>query len=147
MIRSKTIITIVALFAAISLFGQNEVEGIWKTIDHETGKAKSLVKITIDSDGKLYGTLIKLLSSENPEEKVCEDCPEPYNGKKLMGMQIINGLNKKGNEWVGDKKMFAPDRKSFYDAKIWVEDGKLKVRGYIGWLYSTQEWIRASGEM
>ena len=147
MTHPKIIITIVALFAAISLFGQNEVEGIWKTIDHETGKAKSLVKVTIGNDGKLFGTIIKIFGYENPEERRCEECPEPYKGKKIIGMQIINGLHKDGKEWVGDQKLFAPDRKSFYDAKIWVEDGKLKVRGYIGWLYSTQEWLRASGEM
>lgn len=146
MTHSKIIITILALFTAISLVGQNEVEGIWKTIDHETGKAKSLVKVQI-KDGKLYGTVIKIFGYEKPEERICENCPDPFNGKKIMGMQIINGLTKEGNEWVGDQKLFAPDRKSFYDAKIWVEDGKLKVRGYIGWLYSTQEWLRESGEL
>ncbi|MDD2564862.1 MAG: DUF2147 domain-containing protein [Salinivirgaceae bacterium] len=147
MANLKTIITIVTLFATLSLFGQNEVEGIWKTIDHETGKAKSLVKITIGNDGKLYGTLLKILNNEGSKEKVCEDCPEPYNGKKITGMQIINGLHKDGKEWVGEKKIFDPGRKSFYNVKIWVENGKLKVRGYMGWLYSTQEWIRVSGEM
>ncbi len=146
--RKRSFITlIIALVAGNMLFAQNSVEGIWKTVDHETGKEKSLVKIQIGPDGKLYGTIIKLFGYEKPEERICENCPEPFNGKKVIGMQIINGLKKDGNEWVGDQLLFAPDRKSYYDAKIWVEDGKLMVRGYIGWFYSTQTWLRASGEM
>lgn len=29
-----------------------------------------------------------------------------------------------------------------YKCSIWLEDGKLKVRGYIGFLYETQTWKR-----
>ena len=29
-----------------------------------------------------------------------------------------------------------------YKAEIWTEDGKLKVRGYLGMFYKTQTWVR-----
>ncbi len=143
----RTTLRLLFFFWMLGLAAQNSVEGVWRTIDHETGKAKSLVKIYIGTDGKLYGKIIKLYGYEKPEERICENCPQPYTNKKVIGMQIINGLTKKGNEWVGDQLLFAPDRKSFYDAKIWLEGDKLKVRGYIGWFYSTQTWERATGEM
>ena len=31
-----------------------------------------------------------------------------------------------------------------YKAEIWVEDGKLKVRGYLGFFYKTQTWLRGN---
>jgi uncharacterized protein (DUF2147 family) len=29
-----------------------------------------------------------------------------------------------------------------YKAEIWVEGGTLKVRGYVGFLYKTQTWLK-----
>jgi hypothetical protein len=29
-------------------------------------------------------------------------------------------------------------------AEIWVEDGTLKVRGYIGFFYKTQTWVKSA---
>jgi len=134
----KHIILAVLMLSAITVASQS-IEGVWKTYDDD-GKDKSLVKIEI-RDGKLYGTIIKLFEADGDSKK-CEDCPGTFNGKKIVGLQIINGLTKKGNEWLGDKSLFDPKGKKEYNAKIWLENDKLKVRGYIGFLYSTQEWTR-----
>ena len=37
-----------------------------------------------------------------------------------------------------------PEDGKVYKAEVWVEDGKLKVRGYIGFLYKTQTWQKGS---
>ena len=31
-----------------------------------------------------------------------------------------------------------------YKAEVWNEDGKLKVRGYLGVFYKTQTWVKGS---
>ncbi|MEM7655878.1 MAG: response regulator [Bacteroidota bacterium] len=60
------------LFAAFCLlavfgFGQNQIVGVWKTIDDETNKAKSLVEI-YEQDGKLYGKVIKLFREPSEDD-------------------------------------------------------------------------------
>jgi hypothetical protein len=46
-----------------------QIEGKWKTIDDETGKAKSIVEIFKKSDGKYYGKISQLLIK--PEHANC----------------------------------------------------------------------------
>jgi hypothetical protein len=31
-----------------------------------------------------------------------------------------------------------------YKAEIWVEDSQLKVRGYLGFFYTTQTWLKGN---
>ena len=50
-------------------------------------------------------------------------------------------MRKKGNEWSGGTIM-DPATGDVYDCKLWVEDGKLKVRGYVAFFYRTQVWVR-----
>lgn len=131
---------IVALFTVVYVNAQTGVEGRWKTIDDATGKMKSIVEISI-KNGKLYGKVVELKPGENPE-KVCTACTDSRKGKKIVGLEIISGLTKDGDEWEGDDAILDPENGKLYDCKIWVEDGKLQVRGYIGFIYRTQTWVR-----
>ena len=36
-----------------------------------------------------------------------------------------------------------PEDGKIYKGEVWVEDGKLKVRGYLGMFYKTQTWLKA----
>ncbi len=123
-----------------SLFAQGNVTGKWKTIDDETGKMKSIVNVEI-KDGKLYGTIIELKPGSDPE-KLCTECPDHRKGQKILGMQIISKLDKDDDVWEGDDGIIDPENGKLYDVKIWEEDGNLQVRGYIGFLFRTQTWIR-----
>ena len=55
----KIAFAFVALFFATLSYAQ--IEGKWKTIDDETGQAKSIVEITKKSNGKYYGKVVQLL--------------------------------------------------------------------------------------
>jgi uncharacterized protein (DUF2147 family) len=33
-----------------------------------------------------------------------------------------------------------------YKAEIWLENGNLKMRGYVGFIYRTQTWLRVDKE-
>jgi len=136
------------LFFVASLFtlasAQNEaIVGRWKTIDDETGKAKSIVEI-YEQDGMFFGKIDTLFREEGEDpDPLCDKCPkdDPRYNQRLMGMVILENLKKKGKDWK-DGKILDPGKGKIYDCKMWIEDGNLKVRGYLLFLYRTQTWYR-----
>ena len=127
-------------------YGQTPV-GQWKTIDDETGKAKSIVEI-YEKDGKLYGKVVKLFREPSEEQNpICDDCDEddPRYNKPVIGMVILEGLEFDGDDEWEDGEILYPANGEVYDCYITLEsEDKLKVRGYIGvsLLGRTQYWYR-----
>ena len=125
-------------------YGGGDIVGKWKTVDDVTGEIKSIVEIT-KKDGKLYGTIIKLFNEDLNYDPVCDKCKNELNGKKIIGMQIINGLKFDDGKWKGRKGILDPDNGKYYNARIWVDTDdpdKLHVRGCILFLFRTQTWLR-----
>lgn len=130
-------------FAAFSLSAQSPV-GVWKTIDDQSGKARSKVEI-YEQNGKLYGKIIDLLLK--PDDTVCDACSGSNKNKPIVGMVIIEDLSTHDDYWKNGT-ILDPESGSTYGCSIWFEDGKadeLKVRGkhWTG-LYRTQTWYRSS---
>ena len=122
-------------------FSQSET-GIWRTVDDQTGIDKSIVEI-YKSGGKLYGKVIKIIDTSDGENPLCVNCKGGLKNKPILGMQIINGLQRKGKEWSGNDGLFDPETGRAYNGKIWLEDNNtLKVRGYVSFFYRTQTWHR-----
>ncbi|MFT4659829.1 MAG: hypothetical protein ACI8XB_000079 [Patiriisocius sp.] len=138
-----TNITIVFLLLLIPFIGwsQTDIFGHWKTIDDETGKEKSVVEI-FDKNGKAYGKIISLLNPDEPNP-ICDKCSDDRKDEAIEGMEIIRGMEKDDDEW-SEGTIIDPENGKSYDCKIWVEDGKLQVRGYIAFFFRTQEWIRVN---
>lgn len=134
----------VAFFIGNSAVGQNLVLGKWKTIDDSTGEPRSIVDV-YERGGKVYGKITKLYRKpgEDPDP-VCDDCEtdNPRFMKKIIGMEIMEGLVKDDQEYGGGF-ILDPENGKVYRCKIWVEDNQLKVRGYIGPFYRTQNWLKA----
>jgi len=132
------------LFIAItfsSILSAQTVTGKWKTIDDETGDAKSIVEIYI-KDGKAYGKIIKLFRKPTEDQNpTCTKCSDYRKGQKIIGMTIITALEQDDDEWE-DGEILDPNNGKIYDCKIWVEDGKLQVRGYVAFFFRTQTWER-----
>lgn len=143
----KLLLLILILFVAGSASAQREsIFGKWKTIDDNTGKARSVVEI-YEKDGKAYGKVVELFRGPDDEENpICDECAsddERYN-QPVKGMEIMRGLeySSKDEEWE-DGNILDPENGKVYDCKIWVdkESGNLRVRGYILFLYRTQTWL------
>ncbi|WOX06801.1 DUF2147 domain-containing protein [Microbulbifer pacificus] len=117
-----------------------DVVGRWKTIDDETGQAKSIVEI-YEKGGKYYGRIVDLLMK--PDDTVCDACPGDKKGQKLVGMDIITNMVKTGDVYEGGQ-ILDPVKGKVYDCKIWEEGGNLMVRGYLGFFYRTQTWYPAN---
>lgn len=128
---NKKGIVIVALFFVSIFYGQNStVVGKWKTIDDETGKAKSIVEI-YEKSGKIYGKVIEILEEGN-RKKVCSNCSGEDKDKPILGMIIIKGLIKTGDEY-SKGEILDPKNGKLYKCFITLEEkDKLKVRGFIG---------------
>ena len=129
------------LFAALlmSAFSYAQIEGKWKTIDDESGKAKSIVEIWKKADGKYYGKISQLLIK--PEHANCIECKDDRKNKPLVGMEIIRGLKKDGAEFTGGSITDPKNGKS-YKCTITRDGDKLNVRGYMGIsiIGRTQTW-------
>ncbi len=124
------------LFSTLAMAAPESPAGhTWKTIDDETNKAKSYVQI-VEVNHRLYGTIVKLL--ENPRA-TCDKCEGDKKDKPIQGMVILWGLKKSGDEWSGGK-ILDPKKGKIYRAKMWIENGELQVRGYIGPFFRTQTW-------
>jgi uncharacterized protein (DUF2147 family) len=135
------IVLLFALLLPFSLAAQSDIIGQWKTIDEETGDETSIVEI-IEKKSKIYGKIIKIFPGPKDEkDPVCEQCDEddPRYGKKVIGMEILQGLEKEGNEYTGGS-VLDPKNGKVYRCKIWREGTDLKIRGYLGPFYRTQTW-------
>ena len=140
----RKIATCLALFFVLfsfSLSAQDSPVGLWKTIDDETGEAKSHVRI-VEKNGKLYGTVEKLLLK--PQDTRCTACEGDKKDQLVVGMEILTDLEQDGKYWE-DGEILDPNNGSVYSCYIEMESSdKLKVRGYIGFslLGRTQYWYR-----
>ena len=118
--------------------------GTWKTIDEKTGKPVSEVQIS-EQDGKLTGKITGLTepNDKTGKPKTCTACKGDDKDKPIIGLVIIKDLKPDGDRYKGGT-ILDPEDGKVYKAEIWTEDGKLKVRGYLGVFYKTQTWVKGS---
>jgi len=137
----KLLATLVLSLVGVMSFAQ--IEGKWKTIDDETKQAKSIVEIWKKSDGKYYGKVSQLLIK--PADPNCSGCKDDRKGKPIMGLEIIRGLVKDGDEFT-DGTITDPKTGKTYKCTITREGDKLNVRGYMGFslLGRTQVWQKVN---
>lgn len=133
----KYMLAFATIFISAMSFAQ--IEGKWKTIDDETGKAKSYVEIFKKSDGKYYGKVVQLLIK--PTDPNCTGCKDDRKGKPILGMEVIRGLSKDGNEFTAGT-ITDPKNGKTYKCTITKDGDKLNVRGYMGisLIGRTQTW-------
>ena len=96
-----------------------------------------------EKGGKLFGKILDLIDPDEPDP-ICKECDEddPRHNKPVVGLEIIRNMEKDGKAWE-DGDILDPENGKVYRCKLWVEEGKLQVRGYISFLYRTQTWLPA----
>jgi uncharacterized protein (DUF2147 family) len=119
--------------------------GLWKAIDDTTGKPSALIRITEDR-GELRGKIEQLFRApgEDPNPK-CTLCSDARKDQPILGMTIVSGLKKDGDEYK-DGEILDPNNGKIYKSKLSVHDGgkKVEVRGYVGvpMFGRSQVWLR-----
>ncbi|EDM43203.1 hypothetical protein SCB49_12029 [unidentified eubacterium SCB49] len=132
---------IIVLFVSFTSTAQ-DVFGKWKTIDDNSGEAKSIIEI-YEREGKVYGKILKIMN-KNIQEARCTECTGEDKDQLLIGFELIRGLKKKGDVYEGGK-IIDPENGKDYKCYIELEDDDvLKIRGYIGFaiIGRTQYWNR-----
>lgn len=137
-----------ALFALAVPFAQASDAspvGLWKAIDDTTGKPTALIRLT-EERGELRGKIEQLFRApgEDPNPK-CTLCSDARKDQPILGMTIVSGLKKDGDEYK-DGEILDPNNGKIYKSKLSVHDGgkKVEVRGYVGvpMFGRSQVWLR-----
>jgi len=149
-LTSTASFVIVVILATTSAWAQTSPEGEWTTIDDDSGKPKSIVKISRAADGKLVGHITKVLDADAEPNALCKKCKGELKNKPIEGLRIMWDLAPDGdNEW-DDGNIMDPENGKTYDCKMELIEGgkKLRVRGYIGFsLFGrSQVWLRRAAQ-
>jgi uncharacterized protein (DUF2147 family) len=140
--KKSIVFSLVVFFSIISNMQSQSVLGKWKTIDDVTGQAKSIVEI-YEKSGKIYGKVIDIINPAKRKD-LCTKCSGEDKNASILGLTIIKGLVKDGDEYNGGK-ILDPVKGEEYKCLIALEDkDKLKVRGFVGVSIfgRTQYWYR-----
>lgn len=133
------------LFGIFTISYAQDIAGRWKTVDDETGKVKSIVKIYKVRNGKYFGKVEKLfIDPKYDQNPKCVECSGQKKDKPIIGMIIITNIKKTEDNMWENGEILDPENGKTYDCKIWLEDGKLIVRGFLGisLLGRSQTWLK-----
>ena len=141
----RSLLAILFVAFSASALAQMSPAGLWKTIDDDTQKEKSLVRIK-DVNGVFIGSLERLLDPTHKNSDVCDKCTDERKDKPVLGMTIIRNIKASADDkgiWDGGD-VLDPNNGKVYRARLKPVDGgkKLEMRGYIGPFYRTQVWLR-----
>lgn len=132
---------LIALFFIQSLKAQS-VLGKWENRNEE-GKVNSIVMV-YEKEDRIYGKVDHIVKKED-RDRICTKCEGELKNEPVQGLEIMKGLKKEGDEYVGGT-IVDPKTGKKYRCKIWLDEDDpdiLMVRGYISFFYKTKKWRRA----
>ncbi len=128
-----SVLSILLFTMAQSAFAANHTPaGLWKSIDDNSGKPRSLIRIT-EQNGEYSAVIEKGLLPTDTGDAVCDKCTDSRKGKRIIGMTIVEGIKLKGDNYEGGEILDPENGKTYRCLMKLDESGnKLEVRGYIG---------------
>lgn len=142
MTRWLSVLFLIILLSPVGVLAAESPLGQWKSVDEKSGKPKSVVEV-YEQGGKVFGKIVSLTepNDSNGAPKTCTKCTGPDKDKPIAGLVIIKDLGPDGDRYKGGT-ILDPEDGKVYKAEMWVDDGKLKIRGYLGVFYRTQTWVK-----
>ncbi len=139
-----TIVFLVGM-SALSAAAQMTPVGLWKTIDDNDGSVRSEVRI-VENAGVVSGKIERNLDRNAKPGDLCTASKDDRKNQLIVGLEVLRGLKKAEGQdvWEGGT-VVDPDNGKTYRASVTPIEGgsKLQMRGYIGFFYRTQIWVRA----
>lgn len=140
----RSMMAVVLGLSSVAAMAQMTPVGLWRTIDDNDGTAKSEIRIT-ETAGVVTGKVERDLNPKAKPDDKCVECKDDRKDQPVIGLEILRDLKKaEGKDvWEGGT-VLDPNNGKVYKAKVTPIDGgqKLQMRGYIGFFYRTQTWIR-----
>jgi len=120
-----------------------DAAGRWRTIDDETGQAKSIVEIQRSGDGVYSGKIVELFNPSRPDP-TCDKCSDDRKNQPVMGMEIIRNMRASGTDTYSGGTILKPDEGKVYRSKMKLtENGeRLEVSGCVLFICRSQTWER-----
>jgi uncharacterized protein (DUF2147 family) len=107
--------------------------GLWEQVDENSGRAESWFRI-VENNGVYEGSIIKIFFKPGEDTDFrCEKCEGPERGQPVLGLKLIKGMHRHGNNYE-DGTITDPRDGSVYHAlmRLSADGQKLEVRGYLG---------------
>jgi len=120
----------ILLFIISASINAQTIFGKWENRDEETNKEDSVIEV-YKKNGKAYAKIIAITDKEK-KEALCVLCTNEKKNKPVLGMEILTGLKKDGDEWSGGTVLDPRNGKVYKCYIKLVKPNKLKLRGYIG---------------
>lgn len=137
-VLTNTLILIVLMVLFNPLSAQ-DIEGTWNLVGMKSGKTRSTLEF-YQVGKKFQGKVIKVFPAPGDDENpICEKCPGDRNGKPVLGMDLITGLewDSRRQEFINGK-IIDPTSGSEYSCRAWFDgEDRLVVRGYVMFFYKT----------
>ena len=138
----KLYLTLILLIITNTINSQS-IFGKWYSTNEETGEIDSVIEVYKKQE-KAFANIIEIKNSER-RNAVCDLCKDKNKNKPILGLNILNGLERDGEEWSGGT-ILDPRNGNVYKCYIeLVQKDKLKIRGYLGLALfgKTAYWQRA----
>lgn len=126
----KNLFLSILLIIVTTSINAQSIFGEWENWDEEKNKVDSLIEV-YEKDGKAFAKIIKIADKDR-QKALCDKCSGSRKNAPILGMDILTGLKKEGNEWSGGT-ILDPKNGKEYKCYIALQSAnKLKIRGYIG---------------
>lgn len=123
------ILTLLVLIVSITTNAQT-IFGKWENRNEDTGNVDSIIEV-YEKNGKAYAKIIEVTDPAK-QDAVCDLCKGSRKNEKILGMNILTGLSKDGDEWSGGTILDARNGKEYKCFIALKNNDKLKIRGYLG---------------
>ena len=137
----KIILSIMALMMPLGAAFAQDVVGKWKLDD-----GSAIVEVYQHGDA-FNGKIVWLAEPNDTDGTPAKDLNNPdksLRSRQLIGLNMLSGLKKSGNEYKGGS-IYDPGNGKTYNCSMKLEGNVLKVRGSLdkrGLLGRTMDWFR-----
>jgi len=125
-------------------YDHNSAAGFWQETDDQ-GRPGAWF-LFVEKDGLYEGRFVKMFKYPGGQEfQICQKCTGDQKDAPMMGLTIVKGMKRNGNEYAGGSILDPRDGTRYHAQMELSEDGQqLSVRGYLGipLLGQTQIWTR-----